>query len=159
MIRAKTCFVAEGVITDLETKQVSAFGLVESLQASSFPIVLQRVFLLCIWERSLADPSEFRFELTLTLNGRELERKVINASFAGFLRTRSTIRFEGLTLAEPGNLVFRLAVPEHDVAEWVMTATAAAHAVSGAVGATGWSHVYDSGQFSVSVGSTNINRR
>jgi hypothetical protein len=159
MIRAKTCFVAEGVSIDRETNLVSAFGLMESVQAAAFPVMLQKVVLLCIWERSPADPPEFRYELALTLNGRELERRSIDTGFGNALRTRTTIRFEGLTLAEPGNLVFRLAVREHGVAEWGMTATAAPQAVPGAVGAAGRSHVYDSGQISVSVGSTNGNRR
>ena len=159
MIRAKACFVAEGVVTDRETNQVSAFGLMENVQATGFPVVLHRAVLLCIWERLPTDPSEFRYELALTLNGRELERKIIATGFAEALRTRTTIRFEGLTLTEPGNVVFRVAIPGHDVAEWVMTATAASHAVSGAAGAAGRSHVYDSGQVLVSVGGANINRR
>jgi len=159
MIRAKTFFVAEGVSVDRETNLVSAFGLMESVQAIAFPVVLQRAFLFCIWERLPTDPSEFRYELALTLNGRDLERRTIDTGFASSLRTRTTIRFEGLTLSEPGNVVFRLAVPEHDVAEWVMTATAASHEMSGAVGATRPRHFYDSGQISISLGSANINRR
>jgi hypothetical protein len=161
MIRTLICFAAEGVITDAETRQVSAFGLLENVQASSFPVALQRIALFCMWERALTDTPECGVELSVTLNGQEIARQIIDINFAQFLRTRSTIRFEGVTLAEPGNLVFRLALPGHDVAEWVVTVNRAAPTAPGPVGATAAgasSRVYESQPVSVAIGKVNFHR-
>jgi hypothetical protein len=158
MIRVRTGFLAEAVVTDRDTNQISAFGLIEEIQAASFPTSMPRMALFCAWERALTDSPEHRVEVSVTLNGRDLARQSIDINFAQFLRTRATMRFEGLTLAEPGNLVFRLAIPGHDTAEWTLAALRKAPETRGAAH-PGARPVYDSGQVSISVGSANVNRR
>jgi hypothetical protein len=57
MIRAKTCFLAEGVTTDRDTGQVSAFRLVQNLRSRGLPVSVPKVAFFALWERDGADPS------------------------------------------------------------------------------------------------------
>jgi len=122
MIRCKLCFAAEGVMNDAETRQFSVFGVIEDLQAPNFPATLPRLTLLTMWERSISDAPKWGAELSVSLNGQELiARQIVSLDFAHLLRTRATIRLEGLQVTEPGRLTLRLAIPGHDTAEWGIT--------------------------------------
>ena len=57
MIRAKTCFLAEGVTTDRDTGQVSAFRLIQNLRTAAYPAAVPKIAFFCLWERADADPS------------------------------------------------------------------------------------------------------
>ena len=152
MIRVKTCFVAEGVVTDRDTDQTSAFGLVEGVQAETYPLAIQKLAFFCLQARTPGDPQRVTGEFSLTLNGRDLARQSVDIDFQQLLQNRTTIRLVGLTLSEPGELVFRMAIPGHDTAEWTMQASRAAAGALGAMGSTGPSRLYDSGQVSISLG-------
>ena len=131
MIHAKTCFVAEGVTIDRDTNQVSAHNLIEDIEASSYPLLIQKLAFFCLWERARDDPAQCRSEFSITLDGEDLLRQPIDIDFGQFLRNRCTSRLEGFTLAKPGTIVFRLAIPDHDAAEWSVTAGLTAPVASG----------------------------
>jgi hypothetical protein len=122
MIRAKLCFAAEGITTDRDTNQVSAYSLVEHVEAPSYPVVMQRVGFFCLWERAPGDPTQCRAELSITLDGEDLLHRPVDIDFGAFLSTRCTIRIEGIVLRQPGALVFRLSVPGHESAAWAVAA-------------------------------------
>ncbi len=162
MIRAKACFVAEGVAVDRDTNQVSVWGLVERLDASGYPVGIPKVTFVCLWERTLADPAYSTADFLVAVDGRQLVRQQVAVDFGAGLAHRSTIRVEGLTLEHPGNVVFGLAIPGHVAAEWSVIAAAAPLAVGseprvgGASAAT--TRVWDSGQLTTPAGSVTIAR-
>ena len=159
MIRVKTCFVAEGVVTDRDTSQVSAFGILENVQADSYPLSVQKLAFFCLWGRVAGDPQRASCEFSITLNGQDIARQGVDIDFQQYFNNRCTIRLDGFTLNEPGIVVFRLAIPGHDIAEWTLEARRAAAAAPGAAGPAGSSRIYDSGEVSVSVGSVSVHRR
>jgi hypothetical protein len=159
MIRVKTCFVAEGVITDRDTDQISAFGLLENLHAESYPLSVQKLAFFCLWGRSSTDPQRATCEFSITLNGKDLVRQGVDIDFQQYLHDRCTIRLDGFALSEPGSVVFRLAIPGHETAEWALEAGRGASGASGTVHAAGSSRIYESNPVSISVGNVNVHRR
>lgn len=158
MIRVKACFVAEGVITDKDSGQVSAYSLVESIEAPSYPVVVQKIAFFCLWERTLADPALLRAEFTVLLDGKELVRQPVDIDFGSGLRNRCTIRLDGFAPERPGKFLFRLALPGHETAEWSFTASVAPPSAVAGVG-LGDVPTWNSGQFSMSIGTVNVHRR
>ena len=158
MIRVKTCFVAEGVVTDRDTDQISAFGLLEHVEAASYPLAIQKLAFFCLWGRASTDPQLASCEFSVTLNGKDIVRHGVNIDFQQFLRNRCTIKLDGFVLNEPGDVTFRLAIPGHDTAEWTLEAGRSAAETQGA-GPRPTRPVYDSGQYSMSPGDRNLHRR
>jgi hypothetical protein len=64
-----------------------------------------------------------------------------------------------VTLKEPGTVVFRLAIPGHETAEWTLEAVSTATGTPGPMGPSRSGHLYDSGLVSISLGSTTPPRR
>jgi hypothetical protein len=122
MIRSIACFVVEGVTTDAETGQASVFRLIENIRTLTFPVTLPRISLFCRLAREAGDPAACDVELSLALNGRDLHRQAIGINFAESLHARSTVIIDGISLAEPGDLVFRLTSAGQDIADWVIAA-------------------------------------
>jgi hypothetical protein len=157
MIRAKTCFVAEGVITDRDTDRISAFALLDDVQAASYPLLIQKLAFFCLWGRTGMDPQRVTCEFSITLNGQDIVRHGLDVDFQQYLHNRCVIRLDGFTLNEPGVVVFRLAVPDHDTAEWTLDVVrTASTSTPRTVGPTGSGRIYDSGNVSISVGGANV---
>ena len=157
MIRAKTCFIAEGIVTDRDTDRISAFALLEDVQAASYPLLTQKVAFFCLWGRTSADPQRVTCEFSITLNGRDIMRHGLDVDFQQYLHNRCVIRLDGFTLNEPGVVVFRLAIPGHDTAEWTLDVVrTASTSTPRTVGPTGPSRIYDSGNVSISVGGAGV---
>jgi hypothetical protein len=123
MIRARTCFVAEGVSIDRETNKVSASALAESLAGSSFPLAVPQLHFFCLWERDEGDPARCATELLVTLNSREIARHALEIDFEQSRRNRYVARIDNLSVSEPGSLMFRLSLPGHSIAEWRIDVT------------------------------------
>src|SRR5262249_31775031 len=117
LIKAKVCWVAESVVTDQDTGQVSTFGIMEEVQPQDYPLPIQKLAFFCLWEREATDPQKCRAEFSITLNGQELARQSVDIDFQHYLRDRTTIRLNGFVISVPGNIAFRLAIPGHDIAE------------------------------------------
>jgi len=158
MIRAKVCFVAEGVSIDRETNLVSAFGLLETLHPDSYPLFLQRISFLCVWEREGTDPQRCRGEFSITLDGQDISRQSIDIDFLHHLRNKTTIRLNGFVVSQPGNIVFRLAIPGHDQAEYVVIAGPATPAARAPDTTGAWpsNPLYETGPVSVAFGHINF---
>jgi hypothetical protein len=160
MIRAKTCFVAEGVITDRDTDRISAFALLDDVQAASYPLLIQKLAFFCLWGRTSTDPQRLTCEFSITLTAQDIVRHGLDIDFQQYLHNRCVIRLDGFTLKEPGVVVFRLAIPDHDIAEWTLEVVrTASTSTLGTVGPTGPSRIYDSGDVSISVGGASVHAR
>jgi hypothetical protein len=150
MIRAKTCFLAEGVTTDRDTGQVSAFRLIQNLRTAVYPAAVPKVAFFCLWERADADPSRALAEFSITLDGRAVKRQAVDIDFGQQLMNCCTIWIADLEIAGPGQLVFRAAISGHGAGEWSLAAEIFAGA---SPPAPATSHdVYDFG--SVSIGDS-----
>ena len=151
MICAKTCFLAEGVTTDRDTGQVSAFRLIQNLRAAAYPVSVPKVAFFCLWERDGADPSRSLAEFAITLDGRDLTRQPVDIDFGQQLMNCCTIWIADLELAAPGHVVFQAAIAGHGAAEWSLAAGIVAGASPPAPATS--RQVYDFGPVSISAGN------
>jgi len=151
MIRAKTCFLAEGVTTDRDTGQVSAFRLVQNLRTAVYPAAMPKIAFFCLWERDGADPSRSRADFSITLDGRDVTRQPVDVDFSQQLMNCCTIWIADLKIGAPGHLVFQAAIPGHGAAEWSLAAGFVAGASPPAPAAS--RQVYDFGPVSISAGN------
>jgi hypothetical protein len=161
MIRVKLCFVAEGVSTDRETDQFSAFRVLESVNSDSYPVPVPRAAFFSLWERLATDPARCRAELTIAAADQEITPQVIDIDFGRFLRNRCVINVDGLVISKAGDVVFRLAIPGHDTAEWTLAAKSTGQPAMGdaAIGPMGSTPLYQSVPVSYSAGTINLKRR
>ena len=151
MIRTKTCFLAEGVTTDRDTGQVSAFRLVQNLRAAAYPVSVPKLAFFCLWERADSDPAHSRAEFSITLDGRDITRQPVDLDFGLLVMNGCTIWITDLELGTPGHVVFRAAIPGHGAAEWTLDASVVAGAAPIAPATS--HHVYDFGPVSISAGN------
>ncbi len=122
MVRAKTCFLAEGVTTDRDTGQVSAYRLIQNLRAGAYPVAVPKLAFFCLWERDAGDASLARAEFSITLDGRGITQQSVDIDFGQHPMNCCTIWIADLELGAPGRLVFRAAIPPHGTAEWMLDA-------------------------------------
>jgi hypothetical protein len=122
MIRAKLCFVADGVSLDHETSRASAFLIQESLRPPSYPAPMGNLTYFCLFERDEVDPSFVRGEWTISLGAQEIARVNVDVDFMQHRRNHMTLRVEGLVIPGPGDVAFSLALPGHDTASYVVRA-------------------------------------
>ena len=151
MIRAKTCFLAEGVTTDRDTGQISAFRIIQNLRAAAYPVSVPKLAFFCLWERAGADPSRSRAEFSITRDGRDITRQPVDLDFGQHLMNCCTLWIADLELVAPGHVVFQAAIPGHGVAEWTLDASVVTGAAPIAPATS--HHVYDFGPVSISDGN------
>lgn len=130
MIRPKFCVVAEGMSLDAETNAISLFGLIEGITAPAFPLFVQRMICLALWEREEGDRENIdgRFQARLG-NDQVLVQMRVDASFAGHPRCRTFIRLNGLLIPQPGILHFEFLLDDGIRAEFSISTAIAPVAV------------------------------
>jgi hypothetical protein len=134
MIKAKTCFVAEGVIFERDSGQVSAFNLVESMRGESYPLAVYKMAFLSLWQRESSDPRHYRGEFSITQGELLIARQTIDIDFLDHLRHRIRVAITGFIVPLPGAVVFRLAIEGHGSAEYTFEAEPPAQVTGAAPG-------------------------
>ena len=119
MVTAKICLLAQDVVTDSQRNTVSAFHIVEELVAQGFPATLD-ITAIVIWEREMADSAVIEGETSMTLEGHRLFTQAMHVDFGQLTRTRSVLRFQGVTVPNAGNLKFRVALRSGATAEYMV---------------------------------------
>lgn len=111
---------AEGVIRDVETNTISVFSILESLNARSFPIAIQRLAILYILERDETEPETVTLQIKLSNNDEQLTENTVESPFSGLLRNRTIINLNGLVITNPGKLIISLVYGEDELASYTI---------------------------------------
>ncbi len=110
MIRNVVSLVAEVVIREAETNNISVINIIDNITAQGFPLFMSRLAFLTIWEKETADPNAYRTIFSIALNEQNLHTQEINIDFQGHLRHRQIVTMQGLVIPQPGPVIFRLAI-------------------------------------------------
>ena len=127
-MRVKLCLVAEGVVRDAETNSVSVYNILEGIAANGFPILVQRMAFLALFERDESEPEAHTGQFTVSLGDNQLLTGEQHIHFRGKLRTRSIVRIQGILFPSPGEATFALAVAADVRASFVVRVRATAAA-------------------------------
>jgi len=112
MIRGRLCIIAENVVRDAETNNISVINIIEELHAQGFPLFAPKVVFFVLWERELTDPPIYHSEVIVTINEQRLHTGPVEIDFREGRRHRSIITILGLVIPQPGQLTFSLRVQD-----------------------------------------------
>ena len=127
-MRAVICLVAQGVIRDGETNNISVFNLLESIMAEGLPVLVPQLCFFVLWEREPDEAAVHQATLSLRLDQRELLTTGARVDFQAFTRARSINNIAGLVLPTVGSLVFEMRIENGPSATYTVTISAAAQA-------------------------------
>lgn len=130
MIRSQLCLVAESVIRDADTNNVSVINILEGITAEGFPVLVQRLAFFALLERDASDTEQTSGQFTTTFNGKTLQEVKIDLNFQGKLKNRVTVNVRGLIIPEPGIITFSLTLSTGATASYAVEAIALSGAQS-----------------------------
>jgi hypothetical protein len=110
-MKCKLALVAKEVIISHNTGVPSAINIMEGIQASGFPLLLQEISLLTVWAKDQGDADEFAGLMKVTVGNIELVKEQMTIAFNGKDVARNVATFQGLVLPGPGNLDFLCEFP------------------------------------------------
>lgn len=121
MIRARLFFCADSTALDVRTQTVSAFHIMEFLNAVAFPVVVPRISVAALFERDQNDPQNFELQLSAIAGEQPLFVGPFPVNFAQQMQARTVVEMNGLLLPSPGTLRMLLGDGDRLVASWVIT--------------------------------------
>ena len=124
MIRSKFCFAAEGIIRDAESNSISIFNILEGINSEGFPIFIQRIAFIALWERDPQDVEQPSGTFKLTINDHPLVELGVRVEFADKLSHRNIVYLNGLMVPKPGTLRFHISLETGAQTEYLVEVTA-----------------------------------
>src|SRR5258707_581720 len=114
MYLARLILAAEGIVVDRDTNSISVFNILDRITAEGFPLLLQKMALLVIWERSLEDAPQVDGQFSVHFSGRELYQQPVRVEFTTSTRNQFVLRMHGLVIPQPGVLSLRITLEHED---------------------------------------------
>src|SRR5690349_1315053 len=109
---SKACLVAQGITRDADSDTISIYNILEGVAAEGFPLFVGHLSFFCLLEKTANEPNEYTGIFSISLGGTELASQPVPLNFGGRQRNRVIIRIPGTVLPNPGDLVFRLVIPD-----------------------------------------------
>lgn len=113
-------FVAQGVIRDAETNNVSAFQILEQLNSAAFPIFFHEVGFIAFLKKDPDGGDVEPLKFSVKNNKDVIHEMEVEANYRGLGKTRIVVSISGLVIPNPGTLQFSLSSGEHIVSNYVV---------------------------------------
>ena len=110
----------ESASIDIASQNLSLFNLFETVNASSFPLPLQRLTVVTWAEREKDEPRIVSYKTRWLLNGNKIGELPFELDFQDRLRSRAIIQVAGLVINEPGVLEVQLRLGTRRVGSWTI---------------------------------------
>lgn len=104
MLSCRLIACAEDALRDADNNQLSMIRLVEAISASSWPLLIPRLCLCVLFDRSPEDPPRFTCIVHWSLGAVDLFRREIVLDFGSALRHRALVHLRDLVLPGEGLL-------------------------------------------------------
>ena len=111
-MQIKLFLCADSASIDSRQNTISAFHILEQINAPGFPVVVPRIAVVMLASREQNDPSVVELHLQILLGVQQLFDGPVPINFNQQLLTRAIIDLQGLLLPGPGEL--RLLLKEAD---------------------------------------------
>ena len=99
-------FIAEGIVIDAKSNNVSAFNILEVISSVGFPLFIQKIFFFNLLEKGDNETEEIT--LLVKNNEEELFRQRTTIKFNKNIRHRNIMEIAGLAIPSPGILSFEI---------------------------------------------------
>lgn len=118
MIKVKLFLCADNAALDSRYNTISAFHILEDLNAATFPVAVPHLAVVGMFSREENDPSTLDLQLQFHLGPQQLFATPLTINFAHRLDSRIVAEMTGLVVPSPGSLVFALRNGEALMASW-----------------------------------------
>ena len=107
-MRADAVLCARGVSIDRESGALTIFQIIDGMQATGFPVLLQHIAVVVILERAADEPQETECLLQIFNEENLLLNEQVKVNFGQALRHRQAINVEGLVVQTPGTIYIKI---------------------------------------------------
>jgi hypothetical protein len=120
VINSKLFFCSDSSSLDARLNTISAFHIMEQINAPSFPVAVSRVAVISYLSREEGDPSTIQLQLRIFCGTQQLFDGPLPINFVQQLHTRSVVELNGLVVPAPLELRFLLLNGEQVLDSWVI---------------------------------------
>ena len=120
MIQTKLFICADSAATDGRYNTVSAFHILEQLNATAFPFAIPRISMIAMFTRENEDPSTFQLQLQIDSGDQRLFDGPMPVNFQQQLSARTVLDMHALVVPSPGALTFTLRNGEAPIGSWTV---------------------------------------
>jgi hypothetical protein len=103
------------VIRDAKTNHISIFNLIENITAVGFPLFMESISFLVVWERDVGDDIKYDAVVTISLDSDIIQKHNLIIDFGTSTMNRSIITINALILPKPGLLEFKMGIPAKQI--------------------------------------------
>lgn len=115
MLRVKYALCAEGIVRDAATNSITAYNILEEVNAIGFPVVMPRLAIVVVVERGATDSAKQNARLRITLGDHELFSHELGLDFQEKFVSRAIISLQGLVIPAAGMLAVAFSAEEASV--------------------------------------------
>jgi hypothetical protein len=107
-MRADAILCARGTSIDRETGALTIFQIIDGMEATGFPVLLQHTSVVVILEREEDEPPQTQCTLQILLDENLIMNEPVNINFGAARRHRQAINVQGLVVQSPGTVFVKI---------------------------------------------------
>ena len=107
---------ASGVAVDRFTNRLSIFNVIEQIQSPSFPAWVSEITFIVVLRKENSEEPRFPTRALVQAGDNVIMETAVVVNFEGGNTTRQILNFQGLPVRSPGDLTFRLLLPDREPA-------------------------------------------
>lgn len=107
-MRCDAVLCARGVSIDRESGALTIFQIIDGMEATGFPVLLQHTAVVVILEREADEPSQAQCLLQILHDDNLILNEPVNIDFGPARRHRQAINVQGLVVPAPGTVYIKI---------------------------------------------------
>jgi hypothetical protein len=120
MIQARLFLVAESAAIDTRFNTLSAFHIMDQINAATFPVAVPHLSVLIMLVRDQTDPSETQLQFEVYCGTQQLLAQAVPANFQQQLAMRVILDLHALLVPSPNPLRFTLRNEASSIGSWTI---------------------------------------
>lgn len=108
MIKCQFFIIAEKVIQEANTNNISIINVFDQISAPSFPVFFPTVAAVGSFYKEEADPDEIDVTFRVSINARPIIESSTKIMFTGSKKAHLIVNINGIPIQEPGALVVNI---------------------------------------------------
>ena len=113
MLTSKILLLAEGVVRDAETNNISVFNIMEEINSPQYPVVIPKVHIFNMLERKEGDQERYICKYEITIGDEKILSNELDVVFQDTLLARNIIFIGGFPVIRPDIITVSVSVEDH----------------------------------------------
>lgn len=118
MITCSLALVSDGISVDQDSKNVTAFSILEEVSPGALPALLPRASLLFVFDKAEGDPDTGNYMLEIVNGGETIFTREMDIRFEGKSRNRNIVKIVPLAIKNAGVIQFQAKIGGSIVGEY-----------------------------------------